>query len=271
MKGSWDGERKWRPKNWGMTDEKFINMSFVFCIFLLEVSPSFSKPFSPVCLSAAVTGDHIKHDRALSLLPHLHQSVRHLSGPAQVEVQPVLPGQWWYKSSQAIYILSLQFLYCWIMFCSLNVLCHFNSCSVPDEFMYNPVTRSYGEPHKRPEVQNSTVEFIASSDYMVNTPLIHITRTLLLCPLEGSVVFSKQRGKKEGSCIRSDTCKGHIKTYYYYYYFFFQTFRDLWCFCSFSVATSSAGGLPVCTRRVSQCCGSRIPEVLLWITSWELG
>lgn len=40
---------------------------------------------------------------------------------------------------------------------------------VPDEFMYNPVTRSYGEPHKRPEVQNSTVEFIASSDYMVKT------------------------------------------------------------------------------------------------------
>lgn len=33
--------------------------------------------------------------------------------------------------------------------------------------MYNPVTRSYGEPHKRPEVQNATVEFIASSDYMV--------------------------------------------------------------------------------------------------------
>ncbi|KFV88830.1 Protein transport protein Sec24B, partial [Struthio camelus australis] len=37
---------------------------------------------------------------------------------------------------------------------------------VPEEFMYNPLTRSYGEPHKRPEVQNSTVEFIASSDYM---------------------------------------------------------------------------------------------------------
>lgn len=34
--------------------------------------------------------------------------------------------------------------------------------------MYNPLTRSYGEPHKRPEVQNSTVEFIASSDYMVS-------------------------------------------------------------------------------------------------------
>ena len=47
------------------------------------------------------------------------------------------------------------------------------SPSVPDEFMYNPVTRSYGEPHKRPEVQNATVEFIASSDYMV---------TFLPCP-----------------------------------------------------------------------------------------
>ncbi len=48
--------------------------------------------------------------------------------------------------------------------CSDNL----SSRSVPDEFMYNPVTRSYGEPHKRPEVQNSTVEFIASSDYMVS-------------------------------------------------------------------------------------------------------
>ncbi|XP_027977086.1 protein transport protein Sec24B isoform X3 [Eumetopias jubatus] len=41
---------------------------------------------------------------------------------------------------------------------------------VPEEFMYNPLTRSYGEPHKRPEVQNSTVEFIASSDYMLRPP-----------------------------------------------------------------------------------------------------
>ncbi|KAG8454079.1 hypothetical protein GDO86_000642 [Hymenochirus boettgeri] len=41
---------------------------------------------------------------------------------------------------------------------------------VPEEFMYNPVTRSYGEPYKRPEVQNSSVEFIASSDYMLRPP-----------------------------------------------------------------------------------------------------
>ncbi|XP_053317480.1 protein transport protein Sec24B isoform X2 [Spea bombifrons] len=41
---------------------------------------------------------------------------------------------------------------------------------VPEEFMYNPVTRSYGEPHKRPEVLNASVEFIASSDYMLRPP-----------------------------------------------------------------------------------------------------
>ncbi|XP_018098835.1 protein transport protein Sec24B isoform X2 [Xenopus laevis] len=41
---------------------------------------------------------------------------------------------------------------------------------VPEEFMYNAVTRSYGETHKRPEVQNSSVEFIASSDYMLRPP-----------------------------------------------------------------------------------------------------
>uniref|UniRef100_A0A673API5 Protein transport protein Sec24B-like n=1 Tax=Sphaeramia orbicularis TaxID=375764 RepID=A0A673API5_9TELE len=46
----------------------------------------------------------------------------------------------------------------------------FLSYLVPDEFMYNPVSRSYGEPHRRPEVQNSTVEFIASSDYMLRPP-----------------------------------------------------------------------------------------------------
>ncbi|KFO04965.1 Protein transport protein Sec24B, partial [Balearica regulorum gibbericeps] len=45
---------------------------------------------------------------------------------------------------------------------------------VPEEFMYNPLTRSYGEPHKRPEVQNSTVEFIASSDYMVKKPAVYL-------------------------------------------------------------------------------------------------
>lgn len=46
--------------------------------------------------------------------------------------------------------------------------------------MYNPLTRSYGEPHKRPEVQNSTVEFIASSDYMVKKVFM-VTSTAIAC------------------------------------------------------------------------------------------
>ncbi|XP_041657044.1 protein transport protein Sec24A isoform X2 [Cheilinus undulatus] len=41
---------------------------------------------------------------------------------------------------------------------------------VPEEFMYNPVSKSYGEPHKRPEVQNATIEFIAPSEYMLRPP-----------------------------------------------------------------------------------------------------
>ncbi len=49
--------------------------------------------------------------------------------------------------------------------------------SVPEEFLYNPVSRSYGAPHKRPEVQNATVEFIAPSEYMV---LVIISLTTLL-------------------------------------------------------------------------------------------
>ncbi|KAK9406555.1 protein transport protein Sec24A [Crotalus adamanteus] len=48
-------------------------------------------------------------------------------------------------------------------------LCH-RVNDVPEEFMYNPVTRVYGEPHKRPEVQNATIEFMAPSEYMLRPP-----------------------------------------------------------------------------------------------------
>ncbi|XP_068019535.1 protein transport protein Sec24A [Melanerpes formicivorus] len=41
---------------------------------------------------------------------------------------------------------------------------------VPEDFMYNPVTRVHGEPHKRPEVQNATIEFMAPSEYMLRPP-----------------------------------------------------------------------------------------------------
>lgn len=73
-------------------------MSLVF----LVRSESMLCPEPPPFASAAAAGDHVQHHRALSLLPHLHQPVRHLPGPAQVEVQPLLPGQRWYEPSQVI-------------------------------------------------------------------------------------------------------------------------------------------------------------------------
>lgn len=39
---------------------------------------------------------------------------------------------------------------------------------VPEEFCFDPTTRQYGDPSKRPEVRTATVEFIAPSEYMVS-------------------------------------------------------------------------------------------------------
>ena len=39
--------------------------------------------------------------------------------------------------------------------------------SVPDEFQYDPISNSYGDPSRRPEVKNATIEFIAPAEYMV--------------------------------------------------------------------------------------------------------
>jgi protein transport protein SEC24 len=40
---------------------------------------------------------------------------------------------------------------------------------LPDEFLFDPVTRSYGDPSKRPEINSSTIEFIAPPEYTVRT------------------------------------------------------------------------------------------------------
>lgn len=40
--------------------------------------------------------------------------------------------------------------------------------TVPDEFNYDPVSKTYGEPHRRPEIRSATIEFIAPSEYMVS-------------------------------------------------------------------------------------------------------
>ncbi|EZA50413.1 Protein transport protein Sec24B [Ooceraea biroi] len=41
---------------------------------------------------------------------------------------------------------------------------------LPEEFHFDPVTKSYGDPGRRPEVRTSTIEFIAPSEYMVRPP-----------------------------------------------------------------------------------------------------
>ena len=41
---------------------------------------------------------------------------------------------------------------------------------VPEEFLYDPVSKSYGDPSRRPECKSSTIEFIAPSEYMLRPP-----------------------------------------------------------------------------------------------------
>ncbi|VDM08411.1 unnamed protein product [Wuchereria bancrofti] len=41
---------------------------------------------------------------------------------------------------------------------------------LPDDFNWDPATKSFGEPTHRPEIKNATVEFIAPSEYMLRPP-----------------------------------------------------------------------------------------------------
>ncbi len=46
----------------------------------------------------------------------------------------------------------------------------FRTNDVPEEFLFDPQTSTYGDPGRRPEVQSSTIEFIAPSEYMLRPP-----------------------------------------------------------------------------------------------------
>lgn len=48
---------------------------------------------------------------------------------------------------------------------------------MPDEFQYDPVSKSYGDVTRRPEVKSSTIEFIAPSEYMVGVTCVRIRMT----------------------------------------------------------------------------------------------
>uniref|UniRef100_A0A336LPL5 CSON000209 protein n=1 Tax=Culicoides sonorensis TaxID=179676 RepID=A0A336LPL5_CULSO len=41
---------------------------------------------------------------------------------------------------------------------------------LPEEFLYDPVSKTYGDPTRRPEVKSSTIEFIAPSEYTLRPP-----------------------------------------------------------------------------------------------------
>lgn len=65
---------------------------------------------------------------------------------------------------------------------------------VPEEFSFDPVSRTYGNPQRRPEVRSSTIEFIAPSEYMVNWILIKDTSgivVIVLSPHKREFIFYK--------------------------------------------------------------------------------
>ncbi|CAD6197924.1 unnamed protein product [Caenorhabditis auriculariae] len=48
-------------------------------------------------------------------------------------------------------------------------MCNRNN-DLPDDFSWDPSTKSFGDPRMRPEIQNSTVEFVAPAEYMLRDP-----------------------------------------------------------------------------------------------------
>ncbi len=40
---------------------------------------------------------------------------------------------------------------------------------LPEEFLYDPVSKSYGDPSRRPECKSSTIEFIAPQVFVCTT------------------------------------------------------------------------------------------------------
>ncbi|KAF2903746.1 hypothetical protein ILUMI_02422 [Ignelater luminosus] len=41
---------------------------------------------------------------------------------------------------------------------------------LPEEFQFDPVSKTYGDPSRRPEIKSSTIEYIAPSEYMLRPP-----------------------------------------------------------------------------------------------------
>jgi len=53
----------------------------------------------------------------------------------------------------------------------IRLLTSFSNCCcflVPQEFLFDPISKTYGDPRRRPEVRFGTVEYAATADYMVS-------------------------------------------------------------------------------------------------------
>ncbi|XP_044749387.1 protein transport protein Sec24A [Coccinella septempunctata] len=59
---------------------------------------------------------------------------------------------------------------------------------LPEEFQYDPVSKTFGDPSRRPEIRSSTIEYIAPAEYMLRPPqpavylfLLDISRLAVEC------------------------------------------------------------------------------------------
>lgn len=69
------------------------------------------------------------------------------------------------------------------------------SLLVPDDFQFDPATKTYGDVTRRPEVRSSTIEFIAPSEYMLRPP----QPAMYLFLFDVSII-AQQSGYLEAAC-----------------------------------------------------------------------
>ncbi|KAH8401527.1 hypothetical protein KR009_006202 [Drosophila setifemur] len=66
---------------------------------------------------------------------------------------------------------------------------------LPDDFQFDPATKTYGDVTRRPEVRSSTIEFIAPSEYMLRPP----QPAIYLFLFDVSII-AQQSGYLEAAC-----------------------------------------------------------------------
>ncbi|KAH8285511.1 hypothetical protein KR054_010168 [Drosophila jambulina] len=72
---------------------------------------------------------------------------------------------------------------------------NFLALAVPDDFQFDPATKTYGDVTRRPEVRSSTIEFIAPSEYMLRPP----QPAMYLFLFDVSII-AQQSGYLEAAC-----------------------------------------------------------------------